>query len=63
MAQYQQMEPIFMSKYEDVTYHKGYFCGGNNIDLNLITCEDDIFILSIPQNYVLHWDQAHLLHT
>ena len=38
------MEPILMDKYEDDTYHTGYFCGGINIYINLITCEDDIFI-------------------
>ena len=31
-----------MNKYEDGTDHKGYFCGSNNIDLKLITCEDKI---------------------
>ena len=32
-------------KYKMVTYKKGYFRGGSNINLNLITCEDKIVIL------------------
>ena len=43
-----------MAKYEDVTYHKGCFLGGDNIGLKLIKCEDKIFIPSILQKYVLH---------
>ena len=44
------------------TYHTGSFCGGNNIYLNLITCENKIFITSIIQIYVLHLYHLHLLH-
>ena len=44
IAQYQQTEPILMDKYEDGMYNKGYFHGGSNIDLNLITCDYNIFI-------------------
>ena len=33
-----------MNKYKDDTYHKGSFCGGSNIDINLIMCEDKIVI-------------------
>ena len=31
-------------KYKNGTYHKGYFCGGNNIDLKHIMCKDKIVI-------------------
>ena len=51
-----------MDKYKDVTYHKGYFFGGINIDINLIMCEDKIDITSIIQSYVLHWYHKHLFH-
>ena len=44
-------------------YRKGYFCGGRNIDLNLIMCEDNIFIPSKLKIYVLHWRHTYLLHT
>ena len=33
-----------------------------NIDLRLITCEDNIVILPILQKYVLHWYHTYLLH-
>ena len=36
-----------MAKYEDGTYHKGSFCGGSNIDFNLIIWEDKIVVPSI----------------
>ena len=52
-----------MDKYKDSTYHKSYFCGGSNIDINLIMCEDKIVITSIIQSYVLHWYHKHLFHT
>ena len=51
-----------MAKYEDGTYHKGYFRGGINIDLSLIKCEDNIVILSILKRYVLHWYHTYILH-
>ena len=31
IKKYQQIEPILIAKYDDGTYHKGYFCGGSNI--------------------------------
>ena len=37
------------------------FCGGGNIYLNLITCEDKIVLPSILQHYVLHWYHTYLL--
>ena len=43
-------------------YHTGYFHGGSNIYLNLITCEDNIFIHEILQSYVLHWYHTYILH-
>ena len=44
-------------------YQKCYFCVGIDININLITCEDKIVILSILQSYVLHWYYTYLLHT
>ena len=52
-----------MDKYKDGTYHKGSFCGGSNIDINPIMCEDKIVIKSILQSYVLHWYHKHIFHT
>ena len=51
-----------MAKHEDGMYHKCSFSGGINIDLRLITCEDNIVILPILQKYVLHWYHTYLLH-
>ena len=42
IQKYQRTEPSLMAKYKDGTYHTGYFRGGSNIDLNLITCKDKI---------------------
>ena len=44
IRKYQCTEHSLMAKYEDGTYHKGYFRGGSNIYLNLITCEVQILI-------------------
>ena len=55
VQQYQQMEPSLMSKYECGAYHKGYFGGGGNNYLSVITCKDKIVIPSKLQTYVLHW--------
>ena len=44
IRKYQCTEPSLMAKYEDGTYHKGYFRGGSNIYLNLITFEDKTVI-------------------
>ena len=44
------------------TYQKGSFRRGSNIDLKLITCEDNIFIPAIIQGYVLHWHHKYILH-
>ena len=40
----------------------GYFCGGSNIDIKLITCNDIIVIPIIIKRYVLHLYFAYLLH-
>ena len=37
IEKYQRTEPRLMDKYKYGTYHKGYFIGGNNIDISLIT--------------------------
>ena len=60
--QYQQKDPILKAKYNVGTYQKRFFCGGSNIYLNLITCNDNIVILSILQSYVLRWYHIYLLH-
>ena len=44
IKEYQRKEPILMDKYKHDTYHKGSFCEGSNIDINLIMCEDKIVI-------------------
>ena len=49
---YQQSEPSIILKYKNGTYHNGYFRGGSNIDLKLITCEDKIVIMSNLQSNV-----------
>ena len=62
ITQYQRTEPSLMAKYKDGTYHKGYFCGLSNVDINLITCEYKICIPSILQSYALYWYHTYLLH-
>ena len=57
----QQTESSLMAKYKDGRYHKGSFRGGINIDLNLIKCEDKIFIPIIIQSYMLNWYHTYLL--
>ena len=49
ITEYQRIEPSLMDKYKDGAYHTGSFCGGINIDANLIICEDNIVILFILQ--------------
>ena len=51
-----------MAKYKNDMYHKGYFCGGSNDDLNLITCKDKIVIPSKIQSCVSHWHHTYPLH-
>ena len=50
-----------MAKHKDGTYHKGYFCGGSNINIILITSKDKTVIPSKLQSYVLHWYHMYLL--
>ena len=52
--QYQLKNPILLAEYTMVMYQNVSFCGGSNIYLNLITCEDKIVILSILQICVLN---------
>ena len=58
----QSEESRITAKYNDGTYHKGSFCGGSNIDINLITCKDDIVVPPILQIYLLHWYHTYILH-
>ena len=51
-----------MDNYEEGTYQKGSVCGDSNIYLNLITCEDNIFIPSKLNSYVLYWYRTYILH-
>ena len=62
IEKYQRTEPILMAKYKYGKYHKGYFHGGSNKDLNLITCDNKIVIPLILKSYVLHWYHKYLLH-
>ena len=62
MDHYQRKDISLLDKYGMGTYNKGYFCGGSNIHLNLITCEDKIVILSIIQIHALHRYHTYLLH-
>ena len=41
-------------------FNTGYFTGGTNIYLNLITYIDKMIIQSILQRYVFHWYHTHL---
>ena len=63
VSQYQRTETSLMAKYKNGTYHGGSFCGVTHIELDFITCEDNIVIPSILQGYVLHWCHKYLLHT
>ena len=60
IQQHQRSEPSPMGKYEYGMYHKGYFCGGSNNNLSIITCVDNIVIPSKLQSYVLHWYHMYL---
>ena len=62
IQKYQRLEPSIIAKYKTGTYQEGFFRGGINIDLSLITCKDNVVILSILQSYVLRWYHTHLLH-
>ena len=59
---YQNLEPSITAKYKYGTYQKDSFHGGINIDLELLTCKDNIVILPILQSYVVHWYHTYLLH-
>ena len=61
MGKYKRSEPSLVEKHKDGTYHTGYFHGGNNIKLSLITCEDKIFIPTIIQIYILHWYHTYII--
>ena len=61
--QYQRIDPSLKAIYELGTYQQSYFCGGINIYLGLITCEDKIVITSILQIYVFYWYHMYLLNT
>ena len=62
IQKYQRTEPSIKAKYKDDTYHKGYFWGGSYIDIKIITCKDNIFILSKLQSYLLYWYHTYLRH-
>ena len=44
IEKYQRKIPILLHKYKYSTHQKGSFCGGINIIINLIMCEDNIVI-------------------
>ena len=45
IQKYHQKGPSIIDKYKTVTYHKGSFHGGSNVDLSLITWKGKIVIL------------------
>ena len=51
-----------MAKLKTVKYKCGSFRGVSNKSFNLITCEDEIYILLILQSYVFNWYYTYLLH-
>ena len=51
-----------MDKYNNVTYHKGYFLGGSNDNLKLIPCKDKIVVPSKLQICALHCYHTYLLN-
>ena len=63
IKKYQQKNPSILAKYKEGTYQKGIFGGGSNININLITCEDDIVILSIIKSCIFNWYHIYLLHS
>ena len=60
--QYQEKHHILMAEYNMGTYNTGSFRGVINIDINLITCRDKIFILLILKSYALNWCHNYILH-
>ena len=62
IQRYQQAELSLIAKYKYRTYNKVYFRGGSNNNLNLITCEDNIFIPSKFQSCVIHWYHTYIHH-
>ena len=44
IEKYQRKIPSLLHKYKYSTHQKGSFCGGINIIINLIMCEDNIVI-------------------
>ena len=50
-----------LAKYKEGKY-QFFVHGGNNVYLDIITCENKIVIQSIIQSYVLHWCHTYLLH-
>ena len=62
IQKHQRLEPSILAKHKNGTYHKGYFRGGSNIDVRLITCKYKIVIPSKIQRYLLHWYHMYLLY-
>ena len=44
IQKYQQSEPSIIAKFENGTYHKGFFCGDSNIGIDLILYKYNIVI-------------------
>ena len=63
IQKHQQEEPRIIAKYKTGKYHKGSFREGSNIDLNLITYNNNIVIPSKLQSSVLHWYHTYFVHT
>ena len=60
--QYQQKDPSLKAIYKLGQCKKYYFPRESSIHLNLITCEYNIFILSMLQRYIIHWYYIFILH-
>ena len=51
-----------MAEYNKFICKISSFCGGSNIIINHIMCEDNIYIPLILQRYVLYWYYKYILH-
>ena len=51
-----------MAEHTISTEQKYHFRGGSNINHDVLTCKDDVFILSITQSWVLNWLHTYILH-
>ena len=62
IQQHQWAEPSLMAKCKYFKYHKGYFDGGSNENITLITCKQKKVIPSKLLSYDLHWYHTCIFH-